>query len=208
MPATPGVRRSLTEIQAEYENGDKEALETLMRAWKGIKALPWNDSRSFFTIGGYHGEPFRDEGATNPAWWGGYCEHGTVLFPTWHRAYLYNLEQVLQSIPGAESVMIPFWDETSAQSLAGGLPGALTWETFELDGAVIANPLRSFVLPRAIDDAFRATIRSTANPRDMRRFAIRSRGLSARLPSGPRRQPITRGSPTTTRTSRPSTRTW
>jgi tyrosinase len=153
MPLTPGVRRSLTEIQAEYESGDKQALETLMRAWKGIKELPADDQRSFFVLGGYHGEPFRGEGTTNPAWWGGYCEHGTVLFPTWHRAYLYALEKALQSIPGCDGMMLPFWDETSPDSLANGLPGALTWETFELDGQSIPNPLRSFVLPVAIVDA-------------------------------------------------------
>jgi tyrosinase len=153
MPVTPGVRRSLSEIQAEYDSGDKDALELLMRAWKGIKDLPADDPRSFFMLGGYHGEPFRDQGATNPAWWGGYCEHGTVLFPTWHRAYLYALEQALQSIPGCQEVMLPFWDETSQDSLANGLPAALTWETFELDGQVIPNPLRSFVLPVAIVDA-------------------------------------------------------
>jgi tyrosinase len=153
MPVTPGVRRSLLELQTEYDNGDKQALETLMRAWKGIKALPPGDPRSFFVIGGYHGEPFRGKGETDPAWWGGYCEHGTVLFPTWHRAYLYALEQALQSIPNCEGVMLPFWDETSADSLAHGLPAALTWETFELDGQVIPNPLRSFVLPVDIVDA-------------------------------------------------------
>jgi len=153
MPATPGVRRSLSEIQTEYDSGDKEALEMLMRAWKGIKDLPADDPRSFFMLGGYHGEPFRDQGATDPAWWGGYCEHGTVLFPTWHRAYLYALEKALQSIPGCAGMMLPFWDETSPESLAKGLPAALTSETFALDGQVIPNPLRSFVLPVAIDDA-------------------------------------------------------
>lgn len=153
MPVTPGVRRSLTDIQAEYDSGDKAALEMLMRAWKGIKELAPDDPHSFFTLGGYHGEPFRDQGATDPAWWGGYCEHGTVLFPTWHRAYLHALEQALQSIPGCEQVTLPYWDETSADSLAHGLPGALTRSTFELDGQSIANPLRSFVLPRAIVDA-------------------------------------------------------
>jgi len=152
MPVAPGVRRSLNEIQAEYDSGDKEALETLMRAWKGIKDLPLDDPHSFFVLGGYHGEPFRGEGAQKPSWWGGYCEHGTVLFPTWHRAYLYTLEKALQSIPGCEGVMLPFWDETSPDSLANGLPAALTRETFELDGEVIPNPLRSFVLPVAIDD--------------------------------------------------------
>jgi hypothetical protein len=80
MPVTPGVRRSLTEIQAEYDSGDKEALETLMRAWRGIKDLPADDPRSFFMLGGYHGEPFRDQGATDPAWWGGLlrARHGAL----------------------------------------------------------------------------------------------------------------------------------
>ncbi|HEX8646234.1 MAG TPA: tyrosinase family protein [Thermoleophilaceae bacterium] len=153
MPVKPGVRRSLIEIQAEYDRGDKASLEMVMRAWKGIKELPADDPRSFFIIGGFHGEPFRDQGVTNPAWWGGYCQHGTVLFPTWHRAYLHALETALQSIPGCREVMLPFWDETSPDSLSGGLPGALTWETFELDGQVIPNPLRSFVLPVEIVDA-------------------------------------------------------
>ena len=31
MPVTPGVRRSLTEIQAEYDSGDKQALDMLQR---------------------------------------------------------------------------------------------------------------------------------------------------------------------------------
>lgn len=153
MPVTPGIRRSLADIQAEYERGDTQALETLMRAWKGIKDLPADDPHSFFTLGGFHGEPFRGEGATDPHWWGGYCEHGTVLFPTWHRAYLHTVERALKSIPGCADVTLPFWDETSPDSLANGVPDALTWETFELDGHVIPNPLRSFVLPVAIADA-------------------------------------------------------
>lgn len=153
MPATPGVRRSLIDIQADYDNGNQDALIALMRAWKGIKELPAGDLNSFFVIGGYHGEPFRGFGETDPKWWGGYCEHGTVLFPSWHRAYLHRLEQALQSIPGCESVTLPFWDETSADALAHGIPAALTWETFELDGEVIPNPLRSFVLPVDIVDA-------------------------------------------------------
>jgi tyrosinase len=148
----PGMRRSLTDIQKDYDNGNKAPLETLMRAWKGIKELPPDDLRSFFMIGGYHGEPFRGKGEFDPNWWGGYCQHGTVLFPTWHRAYLWRLEKALQSIPGCADVMIPFWDECSTESRDKGIPAALTNETFVLDGQTIPNPLRSFVLPVAIDD--------------------------------------------------------
>jgi tyrosinase len=51
------VRRSLDDLQYEYQHGDKRPLEDLMRAWQGIKALPPDDPNSFFVIGGYHGEP-------------------------------------------------------------------------------------------------------------------------------------------------------
>lgn len=147
------VRRSINDIQSDYDRGDKAELETLMRAWKGIKELPVTDPNSFFSLAGFHGEPFRGPGATSNAWWGGYCQHGTVLFPTWHRAYLYKLEKALQSIPGCHSVALPFWDECSQTSQENGIPSALTAEKFPLDGVMIDNPLRSFVLPTAIVDS-------------------------------------------------------
>ena len=150
---TPRRRRSLADIQADYDRGDKAELETLMRAWRGIKALPPDDPRSLFMLGGFHGEPFRGQGTyDSAAWWGGYCQHGTVLFPTWHRAYLHRLERALQSVDGCSSVMLPFWDECSSFSQENGIPRALTDETFELDGERIVNPLRSFVLPMGIVD--------------------------------------------------------
>ena len=152
MSSKPGIRRSLTDIQKDYDSGNKAPLETLMRAWKGIKELPQENLNSFFIIGGFHGEPFRGKGETDPNWWGGYCQHGTVLFPSWHRAYLHRIELALQSIPGCADVMLPFWDECSAESRKNGIPRALTQPTFELDGKTIPNPLRSFTLPVAIFD--------------------------------------------------------
>ncbi len=147
-----GVRRSIVELQNDYNNGNKKPLEDLMRAWKAIKELPPEDERSFFMLGGYHGEPFRGAGWGSSAYWGGYCNHGNALFPTWHRVYLYKLEKALQSIPGCEDVMLPFWDECSQESLTTGIPSALTQETFTLDGVEIPNPLRSFVFNQNITD--------------------------------------------------------
>lgn len=146
------IRHNIVALQEAYENGNKEPLETLMRAWKGIQELPASDPNSFFTIGGFHGEPFRGAGWGNASYWGGYCNHGNVLFPTWHRLYLLRLENALRSIPGCEEVTLPFWDETSEASCQQGIPWALTNETFVLDGQTIANPLRSFVLTAAIVD--------------------------------------------------------
>jgi tyrosinase len=153
------VRRSIQELQDDYARGDKGPLETLMRAWKGIKELPPDAPRSFFALGGLHGEPFRGPGATDPAYWGGYCNHGNVLFPTWHRVYLIKLEEALQSIPGCANVMLPYWDEASDDSVETGIPWALTQKEFVLDGVTIQNPLVSFVLPASINDKV-----SGANP--------------------------------------------
>jgi len=96
----------MNDIWADYQQGiaeldeDEKAelqkpLIDLIRAWKGIqdlsRRLP-NHPHSFFRIAGFHGSPFRGAGYANPEWWGGYCNHGNVLFPTWHRAYTYRLE--------------------------------------------------------------------------------------------------------------------
>ena len=127
------VRKSIEELQIAYERGDKKPLEALMRAWKGIQELSTDDFNSFFLIGGYHGEPFRGAGWGNSGFWGGYCNHGNVLFPVWHRVYLYRIENALRSIPDCEEVTLPFWDETSVTSKNNGIPWALTIETFELE---------------------------------------------------------------------------
>ena len=45
-------------LEDQYKKGDKQPLEDLVRAWKGIKDLDPKDGKSFFVLGGYHGEPF------------------------------------------------------------------------------------------------------------------------------------------------------
>ncbi|NLR66903.1 tyrosinase family protein [Chitinophaga varians] len=163
-----GVRRSIIEIQNDYDAGINNDLEKLMTAWAYIKALPPTDPNSFFLIGGYHGEPFAGEGATNPEWWGGYCNHQNVLFPTWHRVYVYKLEKALQTTPGCEDVMQPYWDETDSYSTTYGIPRALTAPKFTFKGEfpqclrdkgivpddnnAIDNPLASFIFPKEITD--------------------------------------------------------
>jgi hypothetical protein len=151
---TPQVRvwRSIQELGDQYKAGNKKPLEDLWRAWKQIKELPPDDPNSFFTLGGYHGEPFRGPGETDQQYWGGYCHHNNVLFPTWQRVYLLKLEEALRTVPGREDVTLPYWDETSAASQANGIPWALTQQTVELDGETIQNPLRSFAFTADIVD--------------------------------------------------------
>ena len=51
-----------------------------------------DDVESFFSVGGIHGLPYVSwDGAGSdpgPVRWRGYCTHGSVLFPTWHRPYV------------------------------------------------------------------------------------------------------------------------
>lgn len=163
------VRRSVHALQSEYDKGNKLALENLVRAWRGIQALPPENKRSFFALGGFHGEPFQYRPAVDAllptdtyTYWGGWCNHGNVLFPTWHRVYLLKLEDALRSI--VPDVALPFWDETSPETLRGGIPAILTQPTFELDGQTIPNPLRSFKLPQALNDDLAGDDKAYAKP--------------------------------------------
>ncbi|KAJ7495027.1 tyrosinase [Mycena latifolia] len=76
-----------------------------------IQALHWAaehiygqeqpDVDSFFSIAGIHGLPYQIWDASgqqpvDPEAWEGYCTHGNVLFPTWHRPYMLLFEQALQ----------------------------------------------------------------------------------------------------------------
>lgn len=83
-------------------------------------------------------------------YWGGYCQHADVLFPTWHRFYVHTLEQALQTIvPG---VMQPYWDETSEESLKNGIPWALTRQKVTIDGVEQDNPLLSYTFQEKVKD--------------------------------------------------------
>ncbi|GAB4208181.1 MAG: tyrosinase family protein [Roseiflexaceae bacterium] len=166
----PKVRYSIQYLQEQYDKGNKKPLEDLVRAWKGIQELPATDKRSLFALGGYHGEPFQYRRAVDElsdvdryAYWGGYCNHGNVLFPTWHRVYVYKLELALQSI--VPDVTMAYWDETDQYTLNNGIPSVLTQEQFELDGELIPNPLRSFTLPEALTDYLPGDERFWAKPK-------------------------------------------
>lgn len=147
MSAPPRVRKPIDKLT-------KSELDTFVRAWRGIQQRPPENPQSHFKLAGYHGEPFRGAGWGTSAYWGGYCNHGNVLFPTWHRVYLYELENALRSVEGCHDVTLPYWDE-----VAGGgyddLPKVLTDEKYVLqDGPLeeIDNPLYSYVLQRNIVD--------------------------------------------------------
>ena len=140
---------SLRELDRE-ENANKR--HDFLKAWKLIQELPSSNPNSFYSIASYHGMPFKDRvvepkepNEKTKLFWGGYCQHGNVLFPTWHRFYLLRLEQALQTaVPG---VALHYWDETTAVSLDEGLPSIVLQEKVTIDGEEVNNPLRNFTLP-------------------------------------------------------------
>ncbi|KAI0925031.1 hypothetical protein AcW2_005732 [Taiwanofungus camphoratus] len=118
---------------------------------------------SFFNIGGIHGLPFQrwgESGGDKPAAeWGGYCTHGSVIFPTWHRPYVALFEQELYDcaaeiakeyqssewIMAAANLRAPYWDWASDISL----PGEVTSETVIIitpgGQKEIKNPLAQYL---------------------------------------------------------------
>ncbi|EWG50818.1 hypothetical protein FVEG_09948 [Fusarium verticillioides 7600] len=149
------VRRSLQELVSLYDKGDRTQLENLVKAFRKIQALPVDSPDSFYVIAGYHGEPFVKEDPTNPDWWGGYCQHQTVLFPTWHRAYLLRLENALRNaLPEAPDLALPFWDECVTHGTdENPIPWFVTARElpFPVDGKT-DNPLFSYKLQKGLDD--------------------------------------------------------
>lgn len=79
---------------------DEKQFSLYVQALSDIMSRDQPNIRSFFQVGGIHGLPFipwDDSTGKNldPAQWGGYCTHGSVLFPTWHRPYVMLYEQLL-----------------------------------------------------------------------------------------------------------------
>lgn len=152
---TPTIRHSLESLQCLWDCGYKAPLEDVILAFHGImnKKEEGKCHSPFFTFGSYHGAPFEDRSdAGDKTYWGGYCNHGNILFPTWHRAYCYKLEKALQAV--VPHVGLPYLDEASASLLKHGLPKILTMKTVEVRGKVMDNPLYSYKLEQAVEDTF------------------------------------------------------
>ncbi|TFK74620.1 Di-copper centre-containing protein [Pluteus cervinus] len=77
---------------------DTDVLNLYLLALDAIQHDDQSKLISFFQIAGIHGQPYVPwdgvKGQQNPAY-GGYCTHGSVIFPTWHRPYVALLEQVI-----------------------------------------------------------------------------------------------------------------
>lgn len=163
------IRLSLRELDKPCNFQKKK---DFLKAWKLIQELPPTNPNSFWSIASYHGMPFKRRPVLSPLYedesekdssgtgkdetktWGGYCQHGNVLFPFWHRLYCLRLEQALQSVleRGKDRVALHYWDESSEETKSEGLPHIVTAEYVDIDGKCVPNPLFKFKLPLGIKD--------------------------------------------------------
>ncbi|KAF8637724.1 hypothetical protein AX17_002627 [Amanita inopinata Kibby_2008] len=81
---------------------DDKFFTLYIRALQRMQRTDESEDKSFFGVASIHGQPYTVwNGAkglfTTEKWnFGGYCTHGSVLFPTWHRPYLSLFEQIIQ----------------------------------------------------------------------------------------------------------------
>lgn len=121
----------------------------------GMPALPWNNITNKTT-------PYNNATAANR--WMGYCEHGSNLFPAWHRPYVLLLETSIRGLAkkiasryprhlkkaylsAADKLRWPYWDW--ARSSNRIVPGFLMSSKLTVTGSSgklvsVVNPFASY----------------------------------------------------------------
>jgi len=123
---TGGVKNRLNAVDFVQ---DEKFFTLYIRALKAIQDRGQEDYKSFFQVSGIHGLPFTEWAKKEPSLKvnkSGYCSHGAVTFPTWHRTYVSVYEQILQAAAveiaakftvdkeewaqAAQDLRQPYWD--------------------------------------------------------------------------------------------------
>ncbi|KAI6004478.1 common central domain of tyrosinase-domain-containing protein [Pisolithus orientalis] len=177
-------------------------------------ALPDNGlpAASFFEIAAIHGKPYREyvgdkkspkervadydennpkDTLPTPSRFGGYCNHGSVTFPTWHRPYMLLIEQAMGNaadriaaniekqypaeigkwVPEAQKLRFPFWDWADPATNPQGLPAVLYEDTVVITlpggkSATVQNPISYYTfqggIPSDFTDIYNAPTNTTA----------------------------------------------
>ncbi|GBC08793.1 hypothetical protein RclHR1_08390007 [Rhizophagus clarus] len=113
--------------------------DLFLQGFANVQQKKFDDPGSFYAVAGIHGLP------------DGYCQHGTILFPTWHRAYVSLLEMliyneaksIVDSYPDCDKkkeyknelkkVRFPYWDWASPSVLCQGIPSVLFQELIDVE---------------------------------------------------------------------------
>ncbi|KDQ14965.1 hypothetical protein BOTBODRAFT_174471 [Botryobasidium botryosum FD-172 SS1] len=145
------------EIRELYKKPEQFTLFVL--GWEAIRRPDYRPiAAQFVQQAGIHGAPNQQwpgdpNGPSKPvATWGGYCNHESVLFPTWHRPSILLLEQSISEaahkvagefarqypneanswLEAAKELRFPFWDWLDPSTGKEGLPPILYDEYLHL----------------------------------------------------------------------------
>ncbi|EMD35087.1 hypothetical protein CERSUDRAFT_116584 [Gelatoporia subvermispora B] len=165
-PGPEGRWQNRLEIREFMKNGKQFSL--YIQALQRLMKLDFANDLSFSSIGGIHGMPYVQWGKSGASTqppdtdFGGYCTHGSVLFPTWHRPYVALFEQELYKHANeiassyddewkaaAHNLRSPYWDWASVDS-DKKIPKELTTPTIRImtkDGdelVEVKNPLSGY----------------------------------------------------------------
>lgn len=90
-------------IRKDARDLSADELQALRNAFSGVMALEPDDPNSYFTLAGLHWFPVPSE-----------CKHHEDKYNPWHRVFMNRFEDALRSVPGCETVTLPYWDITAA----------------------------------------------------------------------------------------------
>ncbi|KZT32118.1 hypothetical protein SISSUDRAFT_1067183 [Sistotremastrum suecicum HHB10207 ss-3] len=113
------------EIDAWSQNpSNATQINLLILAMARFEDLKVEDKLSFWQVAGIHGQPLVpwDEDTQSQSPGAGYCTHGSILFPLWHRPYILLFEQRLYEIMRDE--IIPSFPQSQQSNL---FAAARTW---------------------------------------------------------------------------------
>ncbi|CAG8613985.1 656_t:CDS:2 [Gigaspora margarita] len=185
--------------------------DLLIQSYQALKERPYEDMRSYYQVSGIHGLPYSAyDGVTgsNPykssdfseGRWGGYCNHGNVLFPSWHRPYMLLIENLLineakqialqypsrqrkKYIDAAKQLRHPYWDWADEKA-AKGVPEVFLISTLEINTPNgkknVSNPLRNYILPTNLS----VPLEKGQNPTDKPNYHIPNMTYNPYTPKG------------------------
>jgi hypothetical protein len=81
------------------------ALASYAKAIKAMQALPSTNPLSWAYQAAIHGTTLS---GSQPAW--NTCQHGTPMFWSWHRMYLYWFERIVRKMSGDSTFALPYWN--------------------------------------------------------------------------------------------------
>ena len=100
-PQPPTTDNKCGRVRKDASALDQDEIEMLGRAFQEIMGRDPDDPAGYFALAGTHWFPAPNE-----------CLHHEDRYNPWHRVYVTRFEDALRSVPGCESVTLPYWDIT------------------------------------------------------------------------------------------------